>query len=889
MKRFVLSILLLCAGSDYIVAGTTGKLTGRILDKARNEPIVGVNVLILGTSLGASTDIDGYFTIINIPPGPYVLQASGIGYQTVKVTEVEVSTDKTTTVNVTMVETTVSLDVIEIVATREGVVRDLTSTLVRVNAADIATMPVESIADVLRLQAGMTTDASGGLHARGGRTSEIKYYIDGVSVSNSFGSGQALTDQLSNIQELQVISGTFNAEYGNSMSQIVNIVTKEGSNEKTMYTLKANTGGYVTTHSDQFLHLDHLNPTGQKTIEGSISGPVPFLGGRMSYFISGRFRDEDNWLYGQRYHTIGDTANFTNVDPGLWYAQYTGDSSYVAMNHGRNASMQSKLTFSPFSTVKFTAGLTWNSSQNQRYRHAYRYTPDYGGTVYGDELNYQASLVHTLSLNYFHELKLQYHTIHTQEYARESPFDSAYVTGLKTRSTPSEIFAIGGINPHFVNRHDNNFLVKYEISGQIDRHNFTKVGAELNQHFIEDEQFNVIRTAATGWLLRVESVAANDHNFYNRKPIEAAAYVQDKIEIDDIIVNVGVRFDYFDSKGYVPTDLTDPTNLKKNTDGVLRTFDQAYRKATAKTQLSPRLGLAFPITDNGQIHASYGHFFQMPDIYHLYENPEFEIQSGDFLSYIGNADLEAQRTVMYELGVQQKLTSTMILDATCFYKDIRNLLGVDKLETFDASRYSRYANVDYGNVWGVTLALELLRAGRFSAQFDYTYQVADGNGSNPLQAFYEAQAKTEASKTLIPLDWDLRHVINGTVRIHGDSWTIVSNNQVHTGYPYTPVTTYSLRPNIQMQNQGRLETEYNMDLRFTKTVEIAGTRTNFYVLVNNVFDRQRYDLAAEVPYRLLNAHLSQQKDRFNSVYEYMSDPSRQPEPRLIKLGIEVAL
>jgi outer membrane receptor protein involved in Fe transport len=889
MKRFFYSFLLLCAGSLSVVAGTTGKLSGRIVDAAKGEPIVGANVIIVGTSMGASSDPDGYFSIINITPGVYEVKASGVGYQSVKIEKVSIGIDKTTKIDVTMPEAAVSLDAIEVVATRESVVRDLTSTLVRMDAADIATMPVEGIGEVLRLQAGMTTDAGGGLHARGGRSSEIKYYMDGMSVSNSFGGGQAITDQLSNIQEMQVISGTFNAEYGQAMSQIVNIVTKEGSVDKTTFSLKANTGGFFSTHTDKFLYLDHVNPTGQKTVEAALSGPVPFTGSAMSYFVSGRFRDDDNYLYGRRLHTIGDTANFTNVDPSLWTAQYSGDSAYVPMNHTRDASIQGKVTFYPFSTLKITNGLTWNNTQGQGYSHLYRYTPDYGLTNYVNELNYQASFTHTLSSNYFHELKFQYHTVHTQSYARENPFDSAYVVGLKNRTTPSDIFAIGGINPHFVYRHDNNASLKYEFNGQVDRHNFTKFGAEFTQHSIQDEQFDVIRNESTNWQLRIMPLSATNHNYFNKKPVEFASYAQDKIEIDDIIVNVGLRFDYFDAKSYVPTDLSDPANQRTDASGNLRSFDQAYRMVSAKKQISPRLGLAFPISDNGQIHASYGHFFQMPDIYRMYQNPEFEIIPGDFKSYIGNADLEAQRTVMYEIGIQQKVSPTTVVDATVFYKDIRNLLGIENFETFNANRYSRYANKDYGNVWGLTLSLELLKSNRFSADIDYTYQVADGNGSDPLQAFYDAQNKSEASKTLVPLDWDMRHVLNGTFRFHGDSWTLVSINQVHTGLPYTPVTTYSQTANIQMRNQGRLETEYNMDLRFTKALELAGVRSNFYILVNNVFDAGRYDLNAEVPYRELLTHEAQQKDRFNSIYEFKSDPGAQPAPRMIKLGIEMSI
>ena len=108
------------------------------------------------------------------------------------------------------------------------------------------------------------------------------------------------------------------------------------------------------------------------------------------------------------------------------------------------------------------------------------------------------------------------------------------------------------------------------------------------------------------------------HNAYVRNPIEIAAFLQDKIEIDDLIVNVGVRFDYFDAQTVVPVDLKDPYNT------VSLPTAQAYKNADSKWQLSPRIGFAFPISENGVIHASYGQFFQIPEYSRLYENPELK-------------------------------------------------------------------------------------------------------------------------------------------------------------------------------------------------------------------------------------------------------------------------
>jgi outer membrane receptor protein involved in Fe transport len=316
------------------------------------------------------------------------------------------------------------------------------------------------------------------------------------------------------------------------------------------------------------------------------------------------------------------------------------------------------------------------------------------------------------------------------------------------------------------------------------------------------------------------------------------------------------------------------------------TEDQAYRKATAKMQISPRLGLAFPISDNGNIHASYGHFFQMPEYQRLYENPEFEV-NGRFQSFIGNADLDAQRTVTYEIGLQQRIAENLVLDATCFYKDIRNLAGSSLFQTFDLDQYGQYSNRDYGNAWGITLALDILKTGMFSANVDYTYQVAEGNGSDPRQAFLDAQNRDESTKSLVPLDWDQRNVLNAVLSVEGKTWGVRSISHYATGTPYDPATTFDQQQNIQLMNQGRRRGEFNMDLNFYQHFSLLGIRPRLFVSVYNVFDAQRIDSRPELSSVDLASH--ETREVLNSLYEYRFNPASQPRPRLIRIGIEIGL
>jgi len=221
IRVLFLSLILLFTNFTY--AGTTGKLAGNVKDKSSGEPLIGVNILIDGTMLGATTDLEGNYYILNIPPGRYTVEAQYIGYQTVKTTNLEISVDLTTKHDVVMQEALLELeDEIVVVATRELVVKDLTASTATIDSDEIFALPVTEISEILDLQAGYVDG-----HVRGGRTGEVAYWVDGVPVTDVYDGSPSVDVSKNTVEEMQFISGAFNAEYGQAMSGIVNITTKE--------------------------------------------------------------------------------------------------------------------------------------------------------------------------------------------------------------------------------------------------------------------------------------------------------------------------------------------------------------------------------------------------------------------------------------------------------------------------------------------------------------------------------------------------------------------------------------------------------------------------------------------------------------------------------------
>jgi outer membrane receptor protein involved in Fe transport len=224
-----LFIFLLCSAS--VVLAQTGKIDGTVVDSRTNQPLIGVNVIIEGTFLGAATNLEGHFSILNVPPGSHTVRASMIGYNPVTVVDVRVSINQTTNLDIELRETAFEMEEVVIVAQRPIVQRDVSASITSIDAQTIENIPVQNITQVLTLQAGIER-GSEGIIIRGGGAREVGFMVDGLSLNDERSNIPYAAISLSSLQEIQIQTGGFNAEYGNIRSGIVNVVTQEGSTER---------------------------------------------------------------------------------------------------------------------------------------------------------------------------------------------------------------------------------------------------------------------------------------------------------------------------------------------------------------------------------------------------------------------------------------------------------------------------------------------------------------------------------------------------------------------------------------------------------------------------------------------------------------------------------
>ncbi|MCJ7554820.1 MAG: carboxypeptidase-like regulatory domain-containing protein, partial [Ignavibacteriaceae bacterium] len=625
-----------------VYAGTTGKIAGKTTDKSTGEALIGANILIVGTTIGASSDIDGNYFILNIPPGEYEVKASMIGYSSFTFQKIRVSVDQTTKIDFELNPGSIEFADVIVTAEKPMVRKDLTSTEETISGDYISMLPLEDVFAVVNLQAGVVDG-----HFRGGRGNEVKYLIDGVPVNDVYSGQSSISAEVNSIEEIQVLTGTFNAEYGEALSGVVNQVTKIAG-DKLDGNISVYSGDYVSSHEDIFTNIDHISPTNIYNIQGNISGPVPGLENFVKFFFSGRYIYHEGSIYGQRIFNPSDSSNFSANDPADWYIGATGDGDYIPMNFNRRLSLQGKLAFNVGGGKGIVLSGLYQDNKYRDYDHNYKLNPD------GDYKKFQkrylgiASYTLLLSNSAFIDFSASGLRSEFKQYAYEDPFSStvtyddagvivyegpSYVNPDRLSDAGANSFLTGGTQNWHFNHTTTSFTGKSDFTWQIDNINQIKTGIDYTYHNLEYKDFQVV-IAPPDFEPMIPAPGAFNFNTYQANPYQFAYYIQDKVEIDYLIVNVGLRFDYFEPDG---TYLKDPNKIHL-LDELQPPFpDSLLIRAKSKYQISPRIGLSYPISDKGAVHISYGHFFQIPPFENLYRNPNFRIPlTGNFPENIGN-------------------------------------------------------------------------------------------------------------------------------------------------------------------------------------------------------------------------------------------------------------
>ena len=895
-----------------IYSQTTGKIAGKVEDAASGEPLMGANIIVDGTYLGAAAGLDGSFYIINLPPGKYVVKVRMIGYQAMVFTDVLVSVNRTSGLNVKLKAAVIEGEEIIVTAQTMEIKKDQTSSIRNVSADKIEKLPVENIEQVVNMQAGVVAG-----HFRGGRNTEVSYLIDGVQVDDSFlgvdGSGnpiasrQAINLETESIQDLEVITGTFNAEYGRAMSGIVNAVTKEGGNSY-HGSFSSSFANFFTPHDDIFVGLNKSNFSLNLSQDYKFQLQGPIFKNNLTFFINYRYQNKNGHLNGIRHFNPWDYSDYNSTDPTDWHIENTGDSEYVSMSQGRNISLLGKLAFKPFTNVKLTGLFTLNDDESQGYSHYYKYNPDGRGHSFHKSYMAAFTLNHMLSKSLFYELKISYVDNSYESNKYEDPLDDRYLHP-RYRGSGHSGFATGGmIDPGKNMSYYKDINIKYDMTWQVNQHHNIKTGVLYINHDINKDRIDVLNkwsglavenfmyideTGKAIWpFYDLEIVPKTDKTMdvYKVNPYEFSAYIQDKLEFDELVMNIGVRYDYFNPEQKYPTDRRNPSNQLNLADSMMTD----YKKADPQIQLSPRIGLAYQLSEVAVLHFSYGHFFQMPPMYSLYANNIFRVPVSDFGTTMGNTQLHPQKTITYEIGMWQELMPGMGLEVALFYKDIYDLLSTQIISTYNQIEYGLYTNKDYGNARGLELKWDYNFRG-FSTYINYTLQYTKGNADNPRQTFTRAGSSMDPIKRLIPMSWDQRHTFNATVGYYKDNYGATMTGYYNTGNPYTfsPLPESYLSLINLYENNDYMPTGYKVDLTAYYSFVLFGNyKARLTLNIYNLLDRLNTswvysDTGQAYTTVVREASIAQHRSDFNDYYDRVENPTAYSAPRQIKLGFGI--
>ncbi len=905
MKKKYLSVIissfvLLLVIVNQAFPQTTGKIAGQVFDKQNKEPLAGANVFIEGANFGASTDLEGSFFILNLPPGTYTVSVQMIGYKAMQIENLRVSTNRTAYIDAGLNEALIEGEVIVVTADKFASSKDETSSMKSISSEEMDLLPVESVDDVIALQAGVVNG-----RVRGGRADEVTYLVDGVAVDESFGGvGSTVTIEKDAIADVELITGVMNAEYGKAMSGAVNTVIKDGG-EKFDVTASVNTGTYVTSHTNIFLGLNEIDVLRNKDYKLSVSGPL--LTDNLSFFFNTRYQDNKNHLNGIRRFNVNDYSDFVSDDPSFWISEANGDGEFVPMNDVKNLSLLGKLTYKYSSSLRTSLMYTGNDDEWNGYDHAWKYNPDGMGTARRESDMLKMQVNHMLNERTFYVLDLSYINAMYGYYLFEDPLSDKYVHDAYLRSAEHTGFLTGGQVKGHSKRVNEKYNAKFDITWQVNKHHSLKAGVVLTQYNI-DNRDSQIQNVYRGTDLEEDTVMVDGKilyanyepkvlgdtsavsDIYKVDPYEFSGYLQDKMEYDDMVINLGIRMDYFDPNTVFPSDKRNPDNAIKNVP------QSSYNKADKKIQICPRLGLSYQLGSRANLRFGYGHFFQMPPMYTMFTNHSFLVSPADYSTIMGNPQIKAQKTVQYEIGLKQELMTGLDFDVSLFYKDIYDLLSAAVISTYNQTEYGLFTNKDYGNVKGLELKFNY-SVGNWMAKLNYTLQYTRGNADNPYQTFNRSGQNQDPVNRLIVMSWDQRHTLNTTFSYSDDDFGVTATAIYNSGTPYTwmPIATSSLVDINLPPNNDYSPAKFDVNMfAYYKLKIFDDNELKFELKVYNLLDRlNEYGINSNTGRAntavIQESDLKSHKSNFNTYMDRIKNPAAYSAPRYIKFGVGITL
>ena len=933
MKKY-LTIFFVILGLISVYCQNTGNLTGKITDAKTGEVLIGVNVLLKGTYYGAASDINGQFTIHNISPGTYNVTVSFIGYKAVEYTGIRITEGKTLQLDTKMEQTSLTLDKdVIVIGSKPLLDVDETQSKNTVSSEDIKNAVVENVTDVVAQQPGIVKD-NNEIHIRGGRSYENAFLMNGVSVQDPLsGTGFGLQLSANAIQEVDVITGGFNAEYGQATSGIVNVKTKDGGDTYQ---------GYVSYKTDNWQRRSSMHNFNTDIFELDLGGPEPIttsLLPKLGINIPGKL-----YFFGSFYGGLTDGITQGYYKPtvsNLYSSTFYGTRFSPRADNNWNGLV--KLTYKPSSTLRFTYSFTQSVSISQNttalqtnleyvepspgYQYKFQNILQNANVFTHKNIFQSFSMTQTLSAKTYYELRFGYFFSNLRVDANGKNW-TEYVQPQDIVNFPIQYYnqnhdTVGVIpgdgfwdlgNPYTWHDH---YIEEYSIKGDItsffDEKNKFKAGFETR--FQEMQVVDIYQP----WI----GTLGLNNDIYKVYPAMGDLYAQDNINFDGMILNFGLRLDYWFPGKYVDDAVNDSLVVT-----IPDQTRQDYKNDTFswfggrrfKARLSPRLGISFPVSDFQTMFFSYGHFSKWPRPQFVYAklNP---LNAQSSFQQFGNPNLNPETTVAYELGLKTQFTPNDVLTVTAYYKDIFDYINTRSAKItsarFITKNFITYVNSDYARSRGLEIEFKKRIGNWFNGVASFAYAIVTGKSSSASEGALVIQGDVNESvkEKFMPWDRPVTASISGNFYVpkgNGlfgfgkgilDDMNLYVRAFFESGKRYTPayLTGYDSqgRP-MYISSTTDLYTDigdnwFYVDLNFEKYIPIGGLEFAINMEINNLLDTQNsaiinpvtgkaYQAGDPVPYSWNDPNYP---DLQAPISPYPFNPARYLTRRNIKFGISL--
>jgi len=805
----------------------TGSLVVKVLDD-NGGPEDAVNVTVLGTGTGGQTNAEGVVTIIKIPVGIYTVRASIPGEVTQDRIAVAIDANRTTNLTFKLTQKITAIKTVDVVSDRTIAIHVDSKTRNVVTDKVLHSLPINSYKDAIALKAGVISQ-NGELHFRGGRSDEVLTVVNGIASRNPL-QAEGVDVGLLAVSESEQVLGGMDAQYGNALSGIISLTTREGGDDFS---------GEVRYFTDRYGEHDKQFNNFERA---SVGFGGPFLFNKTNYYLSYEGTFNDTYLKNTASH---DEHRFL-------------DFIRVGLRQSNAGNLSSKLTYKVTPNAKLNLEVIANSTLDGQYQNRWNRkgyvqvlqdstAPTDGRvqTMYGhwawypvdstyvpmntaDHLPVTDASYSQVALTWKHTLGVvEIYNIRASRQQWTSSTDVLSRQLWEYQQTPNNYYdpldrldgayyVTNGDYPFYEKRNTVTYTLNGDFSKQFGKsvelhghpHNFM-IGGDINYNnlsFLVTQFPNVLD--ANG------DYGATRDEFTNYNP-EGSFFAQDRWEYEGMVLNAGVRYDTF-SIG----DQISSTEVSQR----------------VKSQWSPRVGIAYPISDRDVMSFHYGRMFQLPDRLYLYEGRNISAQAR------GNPNLDPQTTIAYQIAVQHLFSQEIYGQFGAYFKDIYGLLTtVQQQVPGFAVTVPTYVNGDYASSRGFEFTVIKRHSHGFSGELNYTLSNTTGTASDPNRALMTSGNLRDQYKPTSeqPVDWDVRHSASATLRLGNEkNWGATFVYQFGTGVPYTRETRDQKVTDPATVNASRLPSTSTLSLQAERFFRVWGQNVTFYLQSTNLLDAQ---------------------------------------------------